>query len=96
MTGFACLYRWSVDPAHEQEFRERWREATLRLAAQHGALGSCLTRDSEGRFVAFARWPSEAARSAAFAASKPAEPWPGILAFDETKLWVEDDLLVRA
>jgi heme-degrading monooxygenase HmoA len=90
---FAVLYRWRVEPDHENYFRERWRSGTLRLKSEHGALGSCLTRDSEGTFVAFARWPSEEARAAAFAALGPLEPWPGIVSFEETKLWVEEDLL---
>lgn len=92
MKGFAVLYR-TVDPEYEHDFRGRWREATLRLRKEHGALGSCLTRDADGHFVAFARWPSEAARAEAFAAAPPSEPWPGILAFAETKLWIEEDHL---
>ena len=65
----------------------------MRLREEHEALGSCLTRNADGDFVAFARWPSEAARTAAFAAAAPTEPWPGILSFEETKLSVEEDHL---
>ncbi|MGI8930913.1 MAG: hypothetical protein ACR2FK_00825 [Sphingomicrobium sp.] len=91
---FAVIYRWSIDPAHEAYFRERWKRGTKRL--QHlGSLGSCLTRAANGDFIAFARWPSEAAREDAFAAITPLEPWPGILSFEETKLCVEEDLLTR-
>ena len=98
MTGpapFAVLYRWRVEPACEAEFRERWRAATLLYREEHGALGSCLARDESGDFVAFARWPSEQARSEAFAAAVAAEPWPGILSAEATKLAVVDDLLLR-
>lgn len=92
--GFAVIYRWSVDPAHEGHFRERWKRGTKRL--KHlGSLGSCLTRAANGDFIAFARWPSEAAREQAFAAIAPLEPWPGILSFEETKLSVEEDMLTR-
>lgn len=92
---FAVLYRWRVDPEHEAYFVERWRAGTMRLRDEYGALGSCLTRDAEGNFIAFARWPSAAAREAAFAARGPLEPWPGILSFEETKLSVVEDLLTR-
>lgn len=91
---FAVIYRWSVDPAHEADFRERWTRGTERL--KHlGSFGSCLTREANGDFIAFARWLSEAAREAAFAVIAPLEPWPGILSFEETKLCVEEDLLTR-
>lgn len=91
---FAVIYRWSVDPAHEDYFRKRWKRGTERLKTL-GSLGSCLTRAANGDFIAFARWPSEDAREQAFAALAPFEPWPGILSFEETKLSVEDDQLTR-
>ena len=91
--AFAVIYRWSVDPEHEDYFRQRWHTGTLRLKRDFGALGSCLTRAANGDFIAFARWPSEAARERAFAAIHPLKPWPGIRSFEETKLWVEDDQL---
>lgn len=93
MSGFAVLYRWTVQPDQEAYFIERWRAGTSRLRDEYGALGSCLTRTAEGEFIAFARWPSEEARAAAFAARGPLEPWPGIISFSETKLSVIADLL---
>ena len=93
--AFAVIYRWRIDPVYEDEFRRRWREATIELRDHYGALGSCLSRDAEGRFVAFARWPSEAHRDAAFAKRTPADPSPGVLEIEQTKLWVEDDLLSK-
>lgn len=89
---FAVIYRWSVDPVHEADFRERWKRGTERLK-NLGSFGSCLTRAANGDFIAFARWPTEKAREKAFAAIAPLEPWPGILSFDETKLSVEEDML---
>ena len=91
--AFAVIYRWSVDPEHEEDFRQRWHIGTLRLKKDFGALGSCLARADNGDFVAFARWPSEAARARAFAAIQPPDPSPGIRSFEETKLWVEEDQL---
>ena len=90
---FAVLYRWSVEPEWEDYFRERWRAGTIRLRDEFGALGSCLTRADNGDFIAFARWPSEAAREQAVAARGPTEPWPGIVSFEETKLLVEEVFL---
>ena len=89
---FAVIYRWTVDPEHEAYFRKRWHAGTLRLRDEFGGLGSCLTKNEAGEFVAIALWPSEAARDAAFAARGPVQPWPGIIDFPEEKLWVEDDL----
>ncbi|MBA3527534.1 MAG: hypothetical protein H0T82_11550 [Sphingomonas sp.] len=89
---FAVIYRWKVEPEHEGYFRERWKRGTERLRSL-GSRGSCLTRAENGDFIAFARWPGEAAREAAYAAIGPFEPWPGILSFEETKLTVEEDLL---
>ena len=39
---------------------------------------------------------SEAAREAAFAGRPPGEPRPGLIAFEETRLWVEEDLWVSS
>ena len=89
------LYRWTVAAEHQAAFVERWREATIALRDNHGGLGSCLTRDEKGDFVAFARWPSEAVRDSAFAERSGSLPWEGILHFEAVKLWVEEDLLTR-
>ena len=91
---FAVLYRWEIEPAHEREFIDRWKAATTQLRQEFGALGSCLTRNAEGAFVAFARWPSEEHRDRAFADRRAAPPSPGIVTFEQTKLWVEEDLLL--
>jgi hypothetical protein len=91
--GFVVLYKWAVDPEHEEAFRERWHLTTLR-GRELGALGSCLTRDASGCFVAIALWPSEAARAAAFEEMGPGQPWVGAQRIDEAKLHVEDDLWI--
>jgi heme-degrading monooxygenase HmoA len=89
--SFAVIYRWTLEPGQEEVFRQRWTKGTLRLRGA-GGLGSCLTRNERGEFVAIALWPSEEARAAAFAASPPAEPQPWVLKFEEEKLWIEEDL----
>ena len=93
--GFAVLYRWTVPPEREAYFLERWHAGTMALREKHGGLGSCLTRTAEGDFIAFARWPSEAARAAAFAARGPGEPWPDTVECEEIRLSVVDDLLTN-
>lgn len=88
----AILYRWRVEPEHEESFKASWREATLRLRAGGIARGSCLTRDENGDFVGIALWPSLAARDQAFAATPPSAPRPGVTRLPETRLDVIDNL----
>lgn len=92
---FAVIYRWRVDPDHQEAFRERWRAVMVELREQFGALGSCLSRDASGDFIAFARWPSEEHRDRTFARRSAADPLPGVLEFEQTRLWVEEDLLSK-
>ncbi|VWX51077.1 hypothetical protein NOVOSPHI9U_370075 [Novosphingobium sp. 9U] len=61
-----------------------------------GSLGSCLTRDDAGDFVAIALWPSEEARAAAFAQMTSRTDWTGAKRVDEIKLYAEDDLWVAS
>ena len=93
--GFVAIYRWKVEPEHENAFRDRWHQTTL-AGRRLGAFGSCLTRDEAGDFVAIALWPSEEARAAAFTAMGPQEPWLGAQRVNETKLLVEDDLWINS
>jgi hypothetical protein len=51
-----------------------------------------LTRDSNGDFLAIALWPSEQARSDAFAQMTPRSDWRGAKRVEEIKLHVDDDL----
>lgn len=92
MSGIAILYRWRVEPGHEESFQASWREATLRLRAEGVARGSCLTKDENGEFVAIALWPSLVAREQAFASLPPFAPWPGVARISETRLTVVENL----
>lgn len=91
MSGFIAIYRWRVAPQVEAEFRERWRDTTQQARA-HRALGSCLTRSSDGDLVAIALWPDEAARTAAFEKMTSLPPLSGVERIDELRLDVLDDL----
>ena len=88
----AILYRWRVEPGHEESFKSSWREATLRLRAGGIAQGSSLTRDENGDFVGIALWPSLAARDEAFAAMPAGQSWPGVTKLSETRLSVIENL----
>ncbi|MFN4354020.1 antibiotic biosynthesis monooxygenase [Parvibaculum sp.] len=63
----AAIYRWRVKPEDEEYFARRWHEITEDIMARHGGGGSRLHRAENGDFVAYARWPSRAARDKAFA-----------------------------
>lgn len=93
--GFIAIYRWKVEQEHEQSFRERWHQTTLK-GRELGAFGSCLTRDAAGNFIAIALWPDEATRTAAFVAMGQQKPWLGAERIDEVKLAVEDDLWINS
>lgn len=67
----AVLYRWRIDPAREGVFVAAWTAVTRHLREKHGSLGSRLHRGSDGCWHAYAQWPSEAARNAAFDAGHP-------------------------
>ena len=64
--GFCVLYRARVHPEKEAKYVAAWSRLTLRLRSERGALGSRLHRGSDGLWYAYAQWPSEEARAAAF------------------------------
>ena len=73
------IYRWSVDPAAEDQFIDAWRAATERIRTHEpGALGSTLLRpaDTSNTLVGFARW-QQRDDVEAFWASGHATPLPG-------------------
>ena len=95
MSGFIVIYRWRVPEEQEQAFQQRWREITLQLRG-HGGLGSCLTRNGAGEYVAIALWRSDAARLDAFASLSVSEPLPGVERVEETRLTLEEDLWLNS
>jgi hypothetical protein len=95
VSGFIVVYRWRVSEEQERAFQQQWREITFQLRSR-GGLGSCLTRNSEGEFVAIALWPNEQVRSDAFASLRRSEPVPGVERLEETRLTLEEDLWVNS
>ena len=93
--GFIAIYRWTVDAEHDEEFRRRWHDLTLR-GRDFGALGSCLAKDAKGQYVAIALWPSEETRADAFRNIDVGAPWRGATRLSDERLYVEDDLWINS
>lgn len=64
---FAVLYKWRIDPQLEQQFVDAWTEITRYYLDNSGSQGSRLHKGSDGFWYAYAQWPSDDARQAAFA-----------------------------
>lgn len=99
----AVIYRWRIHPGQEAVFAAAWRQVTDAIFSHCGSHGSCLHQAADGTFVAYARWPSEAQRTACFAAQLPgvdaarAQMRQAIAeAFPEQVLPVLDDALAIA
>lgn len=63
---FVVVYWWRVKPGKEAQFRDAWRRGTRQIVDIYGGLGSRLHQERDGRFVAIAEWPDEAAWQRAF------------------------------
>ncbi|RTL44479.1 MAG: antibiotic biosynthesis monooxygenase [Candidatus Melainabacteria bacterium] len=66
---FAVIYNFKVRQGQEQEFELAWCKRTEEIKNTYGGLGSRLHRASDGRWIAYAQWPS---RERWVAASKDA------------------------
>ena len=71
---FAVVYRFETKPGRESEFEQAWAAVTELILEHCGSYGSRLHRIEDGRYYAYARWPSRAAweASALPAACDPA------------------------
>jgi heme-degrading monooxygenase HmoA len=52
----AVIYKWKVTKGKEKEFEKFWNESTLTIMKTYSSLGSSLHKDSQGNYVAYARW----------------------------------------
>jgi hypothetical protein len=91
MRGIAVLYRWAVAQDLRGHFVERWQAAAIELRSKFDEFSACLLSAENGDFLALVRWPNEQARALVFERLDPVSP--GILAFAETRLGVEHDML---
>ena len=55
---FAVIYEFEVLAGQEEEFISQWTRGTELIRAECGSLGSRLHREGNGRYLAYARWPS--------------------------------------
>ncbi len=59
---FCVLYKNTVKPGMDEQFRHNWRKITEHLTSRAGSLGSRLhTTTVFGDYVAYAQWPSREA-----------------------------------
>jgi len=71
---FAVIYRCTIYPERESEYRHVWRQITHYLKSQRGALGSCLHKTEQGEWVAYSRWPNKETRDSAWVAQEGLTP----------------------
>ena len=64
--AMVVLYRWRLHPGHEAAFIQGWSRLT-ELLLERGSFGSRLHRGGDGLWYAYAQWPSDQIRQAAFA-----------------------------
>ncbi len=97
--AYAVLYRWRLHPGMEEQFQRGWRLVTLAILDRCGSYGSRLHRCADGTWLAYARWPSAAARAACFAGPPPHAEGRRLMSeavaesYDDVVLTVTDDLL---
>ena len=65
--GFVVLYRWRLHPGKEEVFVQAWSNISEVFLHHHDSLGSRLHKGPDNIWYSYAQWPSEAARSTAFA-----------------------------
>lgn len=57
---FSVIYSFEVNPQQEAAFVAAWHALTQAIYVHCGSLGSRLHKDAEGRYLAYAQWPSRA------------------------------------
>lgn len=62
---FVAIYRWRLHVGREQDFIANWQRIT-ELGLSAGSGGSSLFKDTQGCWVAIARWPTRDARDRFF------------------------------
>ena len=65
---FAVIYQSYLNPGREADYQRAWHQIASYFVAKRGALGSCLHKAEDGKWIAYSRWPDKATRDAS---------WPG-------------------
>jgi quinol monooxygenase YgiN len=55
---FCAIYRFTVQPDHDDQFRQHWLAVTQYLYQHAGSLGSRLHRANPREYIGYAQWPS--------------------------------------
>ncbi len=55
---FCVLYKFTVKPGRDDQFRQHWLDVTKHLYQHAGSLGSRLHRASTGEYIGYAQWSS--------------------------------------
>ncbi len=97
---FMAVYRYTLKPGTDVQFRKDWAEVT-RIGLDEGkSLGSALGQAGDGSWVAVARWPTKKMRNDWFAStSRTAEPSARMRhamehRFDDLEIEITDNLSV--
>ncbi len=65
---FAVIYQSYLKPGREGDYQKAWHQIASYFVSKRGALGSCLHKAEDGKWIAYSRWPDKATRDAS---------WPG-------------------
>lgn len=55
---FCVIYKFTVKPNHEDQFRQHWLSVTQWYYRNAGSLGSRLHRANRNEYIGYAQWPS--------------------------------------
>ncbi len=58
---FCVLYKFTVKPGRQDQFRQHWLAVTKHLYQHAGSLGSRLHLAGDGEYIGYAQWPSRQA-----------------------------------
>lgn len=56
---YILIYKFTIKTQREKDFVESWRMVTEGIRKHRGSLGSRLHKDSAGKWIAYAQWPSK-------------------------------------
>ena len=63
---FAVIYQSYLKPGREEAFQQAWHQIANYFVTKRGALGSCLHKAEDGKWIAYSRWPDKATRDASW------------------------------
>lgn len=63
---FAAIYQSYIKPELEEEYQKLWNQIANYFIQYRGAIGSCLHKTEDGRWLAYSRWPAKTTRDASW------------------------------